>query len=190
VRVPIILVGVGLVFMTPEGGIIRHSLTLTKSCMNNKAKYEALITGLELSLELEVKAIRIFGDSQLIINQIIGEYKVLKSELIQYHQKVMELMKKIPYVSIEKVTRAVNGEADALAKLVKELGESTEPEINITVRNRRPLSLCRTKDNTESNEEIEPKKVEQQGTMTIEEDDDWRWPSNTSNTVLFLRTKG
>jgi ribonuclease HI len=160
--------------MTPEGGIIRHSLTLTKSCTNNKAKYEALITGLELSLELEVKAIRIFGDSRLIINQIIGEYKVLKLKLIQYHQKIMELKKKISYVSIEKVTRAVNGEADALAKLAKELGESTKPEINITVRNRRPLSLCRTKDSTESNEEIEPKKVEQQGTMTIEEDDDWR----------------
>jgi hypothetical protein len=46
-------------------------------------------------------------------------------ELIQYHQKAIELMKKIPYVSIEKVTRAINGEADALAKLAKELGEPT-----------------------------------------------------------------
>jgi hypothetical protein len=63
-------------------------------------------------------------------------------ELIQYHQKAMELMKKIPYVSIEKVTRAVNGEADALAKLAKELGEPTEPGIHIIVRNRRSLSLC------------------------------------------------
>jgi ribonuclease HI len=49
-------------------------------CM--EAEYEALIAGLELSLELEIKAVRIFGDSQLIINQIIGEYKVLKPELI------------------------------------------------------------------------------------------------------------
>jgi hypothetical protein len=54
----------------------------------------------------------------------------------------MELMKKISYVSIEKITRAVNGEADALAKLAKELGELTELEIYIIVCNRRPLSLC------------------------------------------------
>jgi ribonuclease HI len=117
--VPTVRAGVGLVFVTPEGEIIRHSLALTESCTNNEAEYEALIAGLELSLELWIKAVRIFGDSQLIINQIIGEYKVLKPELIQYHQKAMELMKKISYVSIEKVTRAVNDEADALAKLAK-----------------------------------------------------------------------
>jgi ribonuclease HI len=40
--------------------------------MNNEAEYEALIVGLELSLELGAKSVRIFGDSQLIINQIIG----------------------------------------------------------------------------------------------------------------------
>jgi Reverse transcriptase-like len=128
-----------------------------------------------LSLELKIKAVRIFGDSQLIINQVIGEYKVLKPELIQYHQKAMELIKKIPYVSIEKVTRAVNGEADALAKLAKELGEPTEPKIHITVRNRRPLSLCQITSDA-GNEIAEPKKVEQQESMITEEDDDWRQP--------------
>jgi Reverse transcriptase-like len=124
---------------------------------------------------MAAKAVRIFGDSQLIINQIMGEYKVLKPELIQYHQKAMELMKKIPYVSIEKVTRAVNGEADALAKLAKELGEPTEPEIHIIVRNRRPLSLCQTMDDA-NNKDIGPEKVECQEAMITEGDDDWRQP--------------
>jgi ribonuclease HI len=173
--VPTVRADAGLVFVTPEGGIIRHSLALTKPCTNNDAEYEALIVGLELSLELEIKAVRIFGDSQLIINQIMGEYKVLKPELIQYHQKAMELMKKIPYVSIEKVTRAVNGEADALAKLAKELGEPTEPEIHIIVRNRRPLSLCQTMDDA-NNKDIGPEKVECQEAMITEGDDDWRQP--------------
>jgi ribonuclease HI len=159
-RVLTVRAGACLVFVTPEGGIIRHSLALTEPCTNNEAEYEALIAGLELSLELEITAVRIFGDSQLIINQITGEYKVLKPELVQYHQKAMELMKKILYVSIEKVTRAVNGEADALAKLAKELGEPTEPEIHITVHNRRPLSLYRTTDVTR-NEDAQPRKAEQ-----------------------------
>jgi ribonuclease HI len=118
-RVPTVRADAGLVFVAPEGGIKRHSLALIESCTNNEAEYEALIAGLELSLELEINAVRIFGDSQLIINQITGEYKVLKPELIQYHKKAMDLMKKIMYVSIEKVTRAVNGEADVLAKLAK-----------------------------------------------------------------------
>jgi ribonuclease HI len=165
--------GAGLVFVTPEGGIIRHSLALTEPCTNNEIEYEALIAGLELSLELEIKAVRIFGDSQLIINQITGEYKVLKPEVIQYHPKTMELIKKISYVSIEKVTRAVNGEADALAKLAKELGEPTEPKIHITIRNRRPLSLCQITGDAE-NENAESRKAEQQEAMITEKDDDWR----------------
>jgi ribonuclease HI len=55
-------------FVTPEGVIIRHSLALTEPCMNNEAEYEALIARLESSLELEVKVVCIFRDSQLIIN--------------------------------------------------------------------------------------------------------------------------
>jgi ribonuclease HI len=152
--------GVGLVFVTPEGGIIRYYLALIESCTNNEAEYEALVAGLELSLELEIKVMHIFGDSQLIISQITNEYKVLKPELIQYHQKGMELMRKILYVSIEKVTRAVNGEPNALAKLAKELGEPTEPEIHITVHNRRLLSLCQTTDDSR-NEDVGPRQAEQ-----------------------------
>jgi ribonuclease HI len=159
-------VGAGLVFVTPRGGIIRHSLALIEPCTNNEAEYEALIVGLELSLELEIKIVRIFGDSQLIINQIIGEHKVLKSKLIQYHQKAMELMKEISYVSIQKDMRAVNGEADALAKLAKELGEPTEPEIHIIVHNRRPLSLCWIIDGAKNED------AEQQKAMITKEDDD------------------
>jgi hypothetical protein len=87
----------------------------------------------------------------------------------------MELMKKISYVSIEKVARAVNGKVDALAKLTKELGEPTEPEIHITVRNRRPLSLCQTT-NDARNEDVGPRKVEHREAMITEEDDDWRQP--------------
>jgi Integrase zinc binding domain len=87
----------------------------------------------------------------------------------------MELMKKILYVSIEKVTRAVNGEANALAKLAKELGEPTKPEIHIIIRNRRPLSLCQTTDDA-NNEDIGPRRMEYQETMITEEDDDWRQP--------------
>jgi Integrase zinc binding domain len=87
----------------------------------------------------------------------------------------MELMKKIPYMSIEKVTRVVNGEADALAKLAKELGEPTELETHIVVRNRRSLSLCQTIDEA-IDEDIGPRKVEYQEAMITEEDDDWRQP--------------
>ena len=53
-------------------------------------------------------------------------------------------MEQIPEVMLEKVTRANNGRADALARVAKELGEINEQEVHVTVRNRRPLALSFT----------------------------------------------
>lgn len=138
-QIPKIRAGIGLVFVTPEKGIIRHSLALTEPCTNNEAEYEAPIVGLELALKAGIQKIRVYGDSQLILNQVVGEYKVLKPELVKYHQKAVELMKEIPEVTYEKISRAANGKADALARVAKELCEPDDTEVHITVRNRRPL---------------------------------------------------
>lgn len=81
-NIPQLRAGIGLVFVTPEGGIIRHSLALMEPCTKNEAEYEALIAGLELALNMGIRRLRIFGDSQLIINQVTGEYKVFKPELV------------------------------------------------------------------------------------------------------------
>ena len=42
------------------------------TCSNNQAEYEALIVGLEILIGLQVHAVDIFGDSQLVVNQVIG----------------------------------------------------------------------------------------------------------------------
>ena len=138
-QIPKIRAGIGLVFVTPEGGIVQYSFAMTEPCTNNEAEYEALITGLELALKLKIKKLQVYGDSQLIISKVLGEYRVLKPELIKYHGKALELMKEIPEVTYEKVSRASNGKADALARVAKELCEPEDTAIHITVKNRRPL---------------------------------------------------
>lgn len=45
--------------------------------MNNEAEYEALITSLELAIPLGIKDMSIYRDSQLMVNQIVGSYKIL-----------------------------------------------------------------------------------------------------------------
>ena len=45
------------------------------TCSNNQAKYEALIVGLEILIGLQVHAVDIFGDSQLVVNQVKGIFK-------------------------------------------------------------------------------------------------------------------
>ena len=78
-QIPQIKVGIGLVFVTPEGGILIYALSLTEPCTNNEAEYEALIAGLELAIKMGIQDIRILGDSQLLINQVKGDYKIYKT---------------------------------------------------------------------------------------------------------------
>jgi len=59
--------GVGIVFVTPSGGLIPYSFALLDICSNNVAEYEALIIGLELAHEMRIDQLEVFGDSQLII---------------------------------------------------------------------------------------------------------------------------
>ncbi|XP_020082008.1 uncharacterized protein LOC109705667 [Ananas comosus] len=74
-NIPKIKAGIGLIFVTPEGGILRYSLALSEPRTNNEAEYEALIAGLEIAIQLNIQKLHIFGDSQLIINQVEGEFK-------------------------------------------------------------------------------------------------------------------
>jgi len=55
------------VFVTQSGGLIPYSFSLLEICSNNVAKYEAVIIGLELALEMRIDQLEVFGDSQLII---------------------------------------------------------------------------------------------------------------------------
>ncbi|PKU60192.1 RNA-directed DNA polymerase [Dendrobium catenatum] len=62
--------GIGLIFVAPEGGIMRFSFSLTEPRTNNEAEYEALLAGLEIAIDVRIQHLQIFGDSQLVINQV------------------------------------------------------------------------------------------------------------------------
>ena len=65
--------GAGIVLMTPESRSICYALKLNFSTTNNEAEYEALIAGLNLAREVDLKSIEIFCDSQLIVCQVRGD---------------------------------------------------------------------------------------------------------------------
>ncbi|PKU60058.1 hypothetical protein MA16_Dca029069 [Dendrobium catenatum] len=97
--------GVGLIFVAPEGGIMRFSFSLTEPQTNNEAEYEALLAGLEIAINVRIQHLQIFGDSQLVINQVLGIYKVGKVELAHYHRRALELLKQVPNVKMARVPR-------------------------------------------------------------------------------------
>ncbi|KAI0520501.1 hypothetical protein KFK09_007977 [Dendrobium nobile] len=105
----------------PEKGMMHFSYHLSEPCTNNEAEYEALITGLELAILMKIKVIKIFGDSQLVINQVAGTYKVLNPNLLKYHQYTLHLLEQILIDTLYTVPCGSNSAADVLAKFAKEL---------------------------------------------------------------------
>jgi ribonuclease HI len=81
---------------------------------NNIAEYRALLLGIELARELGAEEVEFLGDSELIVRQVRGEYKVKKPELKPLHAEAQAKLAKLPKWSIRNVPREHNAEADAL----------------------------------------------------------------------------
>ncbi|XP_075091655.1 uncharacterized protein LOC142171850 [Nicotiana tabacum] len=109
--------GAGIVFLTSQGEVLPYSFTLTQLYSNNIVEYQALILGLEVVVEIKRLQLQVFGDSQLVINQILGSYEVKKPELLPYHDYAKTLMGWLDDVTIQHVPRKENKKADALIAL-------------------------------------------------------------------------
>ena len=79
--------GIGILFVSPDKYMIPHAFSLLEPCSNNAAEYQALIIGLELTLESGITMLEAFGDSQLIVNQMNQEYEIRKPDLLPYYNK-------------------------------------------------------------------------------------------------------
>jgi len=83
---------------------------------NNIAEYHALIKLLEKLIELGIKEdIEIYGDSQLVINQINGVYRVRSERIKPLYEKALELLKMLQNVKLIWIPREMNREADGLS---------------------------------------------------------------------------
>jgi ribonuclease HI len=82
---------------------------------NNIAEYKALIFGIKLSIEYNAKRVLFKSDSELMVKQIKGEYKVKNAQLKLLFTEAQSLLKKLPNWKIMHVPREENKEADLLA---------------------------------------------------------------------------
>ncbi|XP_070041178.1 uncharacterized protein [Nicotiana tomentosiformis] len=122
---------VGVVFVTSQGEVLPYSFTLTQHCSNNVAEYQALILALEIAVEMKRFQLQVFGDSQLVINQLLGSYEVKKPELRPYHDYAKKLMGWLGDVTIKHVPRKENKKDDALAALASSLTFPNQAQVTI-----------------------------------------------------------
>lgn len=86
------------------------------SATNNEAEYKALIEGLKESHKLNILSIVIYADSELIVKQINGEYKVKNERMQVLNNKAISLLGKFNRWSISHIPRDKNSVADKLSK--------------------------------------------------------------------------
>uniref|UniRef100_A0A2N9G648 Uncharacterized protein n=1 Tax=Fagus sylvatica TaxID=28930 RepID=A0A2N9G648_FAGSY len=122
--------GVGIVFKTPEGHLLKHSTRLQYPTTNNEAEYEALLTDLRIAKELGANRLKIRSDSQLIVGQVNGEYEAREDRMTKYLKLVRNAMKWFDEVRLVQIPREQNTEADALAKLASS-DEATDQYIEV-----------------------------------------------------------
>jgi ribonuclease HI len=82
---------------------------------NNVAEYQALLHGLRYALGRGARRVKVFSDSELVVRQISGAYKVKHPSMVPLHREARELMRRFDEVSVTHVRREQNREADALA---------------------------------------------------------------------------
>lgn len=107
--------GVGIVIVDAHGTSLLKIGRYIGHATNNQAEYQALIVALEKAIDLRAREIVVFSDSELMVKQIKGLYKVKNETLKQYHTRARDLLNRFRSCRMELIPREENREADRLA---------------------------------------------------------------------------
>lgn len=108
----------GAVIFDESGILLREVGTYLGVATNNVAEWTGLLTGLEAALDLGVDDIAVRLDSELVVKQITGVYRVKHEGLIPLHAKAKVLLRKFARVDVQHVRRKLNAAADAIVNQV------------------------------------------------------------------------
>jgi ribonuclease HI len=117
-----------VVLRDPEGKIV---LELAKNIgreTNNVAEYFALLAALDYATMHGIGSLRIRSDSELLVRQMQGVYKVKSPDLKPLQERAAKLARQLQYFAIEHVRRELNKDADALANVALDAGGTAKIE--------------------------------------------------------------
>ena len=107
--------GCGAVICDGNGAVIKELSRYLGHATNNVAEYQALLMGLEALIELKRNKIVVQSDSQLLVRQLNGEYRVKDEKLKALYQRATGLLRQFGSYRIVHVRRELNQAADRLA---------------------------------------------------------------------------
>jgi dinuclear metal center YbgI/SA1388 family protein len=116
---------IGVVLEDSDGRVIEEFGRTIGICTNNVAEYRALLAGLELAAKAGAEELEILADSELLVKQLRGEYKVKNEGLKPLHDDAKERLRGFRRTAIRHVPRAQNAEADRLVNKALDEAAST-----------------------------------------------------------------
>lgn len=111
------LAGYGVYIVDDEGAVLAELSGALGTATNNVAEYHGLIAALQWAADHDVTALRVKGDSLLLVEQMRGNYKVKNEGLKPLHLQAKMLVMQIGNVRFEHVPREQNKEADRLSNV-------------------------------------------------------------------------
>ena len=107
--------GAGVLLLDQNGEPILELSRFLDEATNNEAEYKALIRGLSAAKEIGIKSLQVFLDSQLVVNQLLGTYKVRNPRLRLLFDQAISRLRQFDDYAIFHVSRDLNQQADRLA---------------------------------------------------------------------------
>jgi ribonuclease HI len=108
----------GVVVRDAKGDVIAELSDYLGLQTNNYAEYSGLLAALEYAVKEKHLSFKVFSDSELLVKQMKGQYRVKSPGLLELYEKARVLVRKLEHFSIEHVLREYNREADALVNQV------------------------------------------------------------------------
>jgi hypothetical protein len=106
--------------------MFEFAIPIQPTVTNNQTEYEALLRGLQYLRDAKAISVEIFGDSELVIKQLNGQYECRNDILRNYYEECKEILKSFQLVILQHIPRENNGEANRLAQSASGYRENQE----------------------------------------------------------------
>jgi ribonuclease HI len=113
---------IGVVLRDPDGAVLEELGETIGRATNNVAEYRALLRGIELAAAHGATEVELVGDSELVVRQVEGRYKVKDATMRELHAEAMRELGGFQSWSIRHVRREANADADRLVNAALDAG--------------------------------------------------------------------
>ncbi|KAL0355517.1 UNVERIFIED_CONTAM: Transposon Ty3-G Gag-Pol polyprotein [Sesamum radiatum] len=123
--------GGGVVLKNSPGHELKFAIRFEEPLSNNETEYEALLCGLEIAKENEVRRIKIHCDSQLMVEQVSGGYEAKDDRMRKLVHRAQNLLSTFQNWELVQISRNLNNLADILARMGSRVEDVSDPQVTL-----------------------------------------------------------